>query len=171
MEEWKDIKGYEGLYRVSDRGTVESVDHYARNNVNGGKRLVKGRQIAVYKMPNGYTQVTLSNGDKREKKYLHRIVADAFIPPCEGKHEVNHKDGNKLNNAVENLEWVKHKENQVHMVNNGLTKKCKPVENLKAGKKYRSILQAERETGIDRHHIEKMCRQGNGWRYVEQNKG
>ena len=160
-EIWKDIPNYEGLYQVSNMGNVKSISHYAKNNVNGGLRLTKGIILSQYKMPNGYLQVQLSKNKIREKKYVHRLVAEIFLTNDENLSDVNHIDGNKENNSVENLEWCSHKENQIHMVKIGLTKKAQSVICEETGIKYSSLSEAERETGISRKAIKKSCENGN----------
>jgi hypothetical protein len=103
MENWKSIEGYEGLYEISDVGQVRSLDKIIPYP-NGSKRLYKGKIIkpAIH---NGYYAVTLhKNGFKKTLK-IHRLVATHFIPNPQNLPCVNHKDENKLNNHVENLEW------------------------------------------------------------------
>ena len=112
MEEiWKPIKGYEGLYEVSNLGRVKSLKrwHHPRENILKNKFTTDGY----------YETALLKNG---KYKYIrtHRIVAQTFIPNEMNKKEVNHKDGNKLNNCVDNLEWVTSSENQKHAYNLGL---------------------------------------------------
>ena len=99
MEEWKDVNGYEGYYQVSSFGHVK--------NVKTGKILVGDTNNVGYKRVWLYTPV-------KKRFFIHRLVASHF---CEGYQEgfvVNHKDGNKLNNSFENLEWVTHSENDLH---------------------------------------------------------
>ena len=112
MEEiWKPIKGYEGLYEVSNLGRVKSLKrwHHPRENILKNKFTTDGY----------YETALLKNG---KYKYIrtHRIVAQTFIPNEMNKKEVNHKDGNKLNNCVDNLEWVTSSENQKHAYKLGL---------------------------------------------------
>ncbi len=88
-----------------------------------------------------------NTGDMHTKRYVHRLVAAAFIPNPQNKRCVNHKDGNKLNNHASNLEWVTHSENMVHAVNNGLAGGwCKPVpvKDKKTGKRFVSIAAARK---------------------------
>lgn len=111
---WVDIKGYEGIYQISHAGTVRSL---ARSNGYGSRRETRDVNITHKK---GYEVLTLSKNGKAKMFFVHRLVADAFIIKPEGKVEVNHKDGNKLNNYWWNLEWVTKSENQVHARKLGL---------------------------------------------------
>ena len=103
MEEiWKDISGYEGLYQISNLGNVKSLN-YSRT---GKERILKPGTDK-----DGYLLVTLyKNRNKRPFK-IHRLVAKAFIPNPDNKSDVNHKDENKTNNCVDNLEWMTRMEN------------------------------------------------------------
>lgn len=97
QEIWKDVKGYEGYYQVSDNGNVKSL----RN----GKILVPAITI------HGYKRITLCKNGKKENKVIHRLVAEVFLDNPKNYPCVNHKDENKLNNFVENLEWCDKKYN------------------------------------------------------------
>ncbi len=103
MEIWKEIKGYEGLYEVSDLGRVRSLDRYV-SYVNGQKHLHKGKVLSPG-VSNGYLQVSLCKNGEIKHPLVHRLVADAFIPNPDNLPQVNHKDENPSNNMVVNLEW------------------------------------------------------------------
>ena len=120
MEIWKSIKGYEGLYEVSNLGNVRSVDRTVNTALNHGTRIVKGKIIKPILTNKGYFQVCLSKECKLKYASIHRLVAEAFIDNPENLPVVNHKDGNKLNNRVDNLEWCTYQYNHWHARENGL---------------------------------------------------
>jgi hypothetical protein len=111
MEVWKDVVGYEGLYQVSDRGNVRSVDRYVPHKTFG-KKFCKGVVIEPKTTNAGYLRVNLCKENRYKSFSVHRLVAEAFLSACDvAGLQVNHKDENKQNNSVENLEWVTRKEN------------------------------------------------------------
>ena len=113
-EIWKDVKGFEELYQVSNLGNVRSKERKIFNNgskkYNTLKSKTKKQRINNW----GYNYVMFSKDSKPFGKLVHRLVADAFIANKENLPQVNHKDGNKQNNSVENLEWCSVKENILH---------------------------------------------------------
>jgi len=112
MEEiWKDIKGYEGLYEVSNLGRVKRLKCLRNNRYNKPSWYTKPKIMKPWDNGNGYQVVTLRKDKKRQNYYLHRLVAENFISNTGGKMQVNHIDYNKSNNRVNNLEWVTIKEN------------------------------------------------------------
>lgn len=118
-EIWKDIPGYEGLYQVSNLGEVRSLPRYEKDkNEKVYKR--KGVILNKTKTTTGYYKVELcKNGTKKSLK-VHRLVALAFIVNTFNKPFINHKDGNQLNNVVDNLEWCTQSENVQHAHDIGL---------------------------------------------------
>lgn len=122
MEEiWKDIKGYEGLYQISNLGRVKSVDKYDRLG-----RFWKGKILNPHKQLNCYLSVGLCKGGKMKTFYIHRLVAEAFIPNPNNYSIINHMDYNPSNNFVGNLEWCTYEYN-----NNYGTRNKKLSQSLK----------------------------------------
>lgn len=107
-EEWKDIKGYEGLYQVSNLGRVRSLSRYVKHRTI---YILKGKLLKQRTRGKGYLAVTLCKNSKLKHYYVHRLVAEAFIPNPNNLPQVNHKDENKSNNCVDNLEWCDDKYN------------------------------------------------------------
>lgn|SRR5574343_155487 len=120
MEEWKYIIGYEGKYSISTYGRVRSEDRYSRNTMKSTRHV---KERILKEKNNGYPYVILSNGDKRISAKIHRLVAMAFIQNTSKYNCINHIDGNKSNNHVNNLEWCTHKQNMAHAVKTGLFNK------------------------------------------------
>ena len=106
IEIWKDIKGYEGLYQVSNYGRIKTLINFNSKHSYSKKEL-KERKEKILKEHecNGYLRVTLSKKQKSKHYRVHRLVAQAFIPNPENKPQINHKDNNRKNNNVNNLEW------------------------------------------------------------------
>ena len=173
MEEiWKNIKGYEEKYKVSNKGRIKNI---------------KTNNIISQNVSNcGYYRVGLYLNNKKENKEVHRIVAETFINNPENKKEVNHIDGDKSNNNMDNLEWVTHKENIKHAWTNKLFEHVREASkrygkdnplakgiiqyDLKGNKvkEYDSIMDAVRETNINKTSIGKCCnrRQNTAGGYI-----
>lgn len=119
-EEWKSIKGYEGLYMVSNLGRVKSLCGF-----NGHEYVKREKILNPYKQKAGKNYhrsvVKLFKDGNRKDFKVHRLVADAFIPNPELKSNINHIDGNPLNNRVDNLEWCTQKENVIHAIDTDLS--------------------------------------------------
>ena len=107
---WKDIKGYEGYYQVSNTGFIRSVDRWITYK-NGSKHFLKGEPLKGRPDRDGYLIIGLAKEGKQRYIGIHRLVAEAFIPNPNNLPQVNHKDENKTNNSVWNLEWCTSKYN------------------------------------------------------------
>lgn len=170
MEEvWKDIKEYEGLYQVSNTGEIKSL-------INN---LIKKHKNDK----DGYCLITLHCNGERKGYSIHRLVANAFIENLNNKPQLNHKDGNKRNNNVSNLEWCTAKENTHHAIKTGLMKNIlsqPPRKVIQLGKdgnmisSYTSIKEAENKLGLSCGNICKVCKGinktagGFKWRYADE---
>lgn len=167
MEEiWKDIEGYEGLYQVSNMGRVRSLT----------RNIILKNQIAR----SGYKRIQLYKNNKGYKHFqIHRLVANAFIPNPDNLPQVNHKDENKANNRVDNLEWCDSKYN----INYGTGKKRRGLSNTNGKcskpvlqytlegifiKEWKSTMDVERNLGFAHTHISECCRgeQAYGYGYL-----
>lgn len=175
MEIWQKIKDTK-IYEVSNLGNVRSVDRIDRLN-----RHKKGKILKQEINKRGYKYVTLVYDNKCVKKTIHRLVAETFLGNKKNL-VVNHKDGNKTNNALYNLELITQKENIKHSWDNKLSHRtrCKKIvqydKNNNIIKIYEAIMDAERETGINNSKISACCKGKYGrktaggykWRYFNE---
>ena len=147
QEIWKDIPSYEGLYQISNYGNVKSIkrDKILKPQVNG----------------RGYLSVGLSKNGKHKTFRLNRLVMITFVGYVEGKDQVNHIDGDKTNNRLDNLEWCTQSENMIHAFANGLYKKKKrrvrKIRCKETGDIYDSGADASRKLGYDKSTILRIC--------------
>ena len=150
-EIWKDIKGYEGLYQVSNLGRIKSFNYWNQGKI----RILK---LRFHK--EGYLIVSLNKNTKTKIKFVHRLIAEAFIPNPENKPEIDHINGIRDDNRIENLRWVTRKEN----MNNELTKqRCKKsnvkkVRCLTTNEVLFSISEASRKYDVDLGDIVRCCK-------------
>lgn len=148
VEVWKDVKGYEGLYQVSSLGRIKSFEKC----VNRGKchRGWKEHLLAFGIDGSGYFRTNLANLGKNRTVKVHRIVAETFLDNPDNLPQVNHKDGDKQNNHVDNLEWCDASHNIRHAFEHGLNRKPKGELNP-AAKLSQSDVNFIRENYTPRH--------------------
>lgn len=167
MEEWKDVLGYEGLYMVSNKGRVMSLDRIIHKK-NGRDEFKKGRIMSIrHNARINVYEVYLSNQGKRQAKKIHRMVAESFIynDDPHNKTTVNHIDGDRGNNCVDNLEWSSYSENLKHAydvlnrpINSAKVKRrpCISIDTEGNVREHGSIAQASRDTGISETQIRRL---------------
>lgn len=119
IEIWKDVVGYENIYEVSNLGRVKMLKRIV-NAGNGSVLNLKESIKSLHLVGRGYKAVNLCKDGNKKPNYIHRLVAQAFIPNPHNKKTVNHIDGDKLNNKVDNLEWMTYSENNKHAYDNKL---------------------------------------------------
>lgn len=151
-EEWKPVVGYEGLYEVSTKGRVRSLDRHVAG-ANGSRRLIRGRMLALTPSDwnGGYISVELSREGRgnRKRVLVHRIELEAFIGPCPPGQEGCHKDDNEQNNDLANLYWGTRADNMRDAVRNGTHHWAKRDE-CSNGHKYTAENTAYRKGGARR---------------------
>lgn len=175
-EVWKDIPGFEGNYSVSNLGRVRSNFRTVPGNMIGIRRPVKERILCFRTRSNGYLDLTLRINGKRYSLLVHRLMCETFYGIDPNKTYVNHKDGNKLNNALVNLEWCTPAENNRHALDTGLRKQngsqsslsklteadIPVILELKKTMSYREI---GLMYGVYKTAIFKVCK-GESWKHV-----
>lgn len=137
-EIWKDVVGYEGLYQVSNTGKIKSLK---LNREVFKNRIVKGKGNK-----DGYVHCLLMKNGKVKQKYLHKLIAEAFIPNSENKPQVDHINCNSLDNRVENLRWCDQKENNNNPITRLRQQKGYKVKCVDLGLSFYSIREAARRT-------------------------
>lgn len=172
-EEWKPVVGYEGKYEVSNLGNVDSLNYH--------KTCVRKR-IVLSESDNGYLRAALAKEGKTKHKLVHRIVARAFIPNPNNFPYINHKDENKKNNCVENLEWCDQKYNINY--GTGLKRRAEsqsqPVIQMSIDgvfiERFNSMSEAANKVGTDSYSISLVCKgvhktsKGYRWRFEDDEK-
>ena len=172
-EIWKSVPNYDGIYEVSNFGNIRNV------SVMGAYR-----NLVLVRDKDGYAIVTLCKNNKQSSKRVHRLVALAFIENPLNKPQVNHKDEDRWNNCVWNLEWVTSRENNnygsrnIRLAKSKLNTNCKAILQCDLNgnpiKKWVSISEVERQLGFDHSALLRCCKgrykssYGFVWKYVEK---
>jgi hypothetical protein len=170
-EIWKPIKGFEGAYEVSNLGKVRSLDRYILQN--GSKRFMKGREIYIKKDSYGYEIATLHVNGKKFYKKVHRLVGIAFIDNKDMLECINHKNFDRADNRVENLEWISRADNMRYSYYSGryeciskFTEKANevrriPILDTYTGVYYDSITDFANTIGINRQTAQSRIDKGS----------
>lgn len=172
-EIWKDIKGYEDCYQISSFGRIKSKRRYVKHNY-GGLKILKEKFLSSNNIDSGgYCIAVLCKNGGRKTFKIHRLVCLHFLKNNKNKPHVNHKDGNKSNNYISNLEWCTRSENVRHAIKTGLLKIKKGKEhhnyggnpktsikvlNKSTGKIYNTIREASEDTIYTKRHLAAMLR-------------
>lgn len=160
MEIWESIKGFDN-YEISNLGQVRRLDSYVRSNSKVGMRFQKGRTNQIATNTIGYKNARLWNDGVEHTIGVHVLVARSFIPNPDNKPDVNHINGVRDDNRVENLEWCTASENARHAID--ILKKDfapykKAVLCITNGLTYKSAYEAARELRLNRGHVAAVCR-------------
>ena len=184
-EIWHPCAGFETHYEVSNIGNVRSIERYVNNAHNNGLKKLSSRVLKPALSKSGYLLVSFCVDNVKSNQTVHRLVARAFIENETNKPQVNHKDGDKLNNRLDNLEWVTASENGLHsyrVLGNvarnkpafGITNpKVKPViaTNLKTGEQiFIAGTKQKKELGFAQTCVDKAIREGKsykGWTFQQ----
>ena len=137
---WKPIKGYENEYLISDEGEIKGMERFVKHR--SGVKMIKEHILAKRMDRSGYWTVRLSKDGKDSTFLVHRLLAGAFLSNLFNYREVNHINGIKEDNSIENLEWVSHSQNVAHAYKTGLIgikKNCVEILNLCTGEMFLSI--------------------------------
>ena len=158
MEIWKDIKGYEGYYQVSNLGRVKSIERLVRKSTK--QYMAKSYILTSALTIHGYYFVALCRNSRCKSKTIHRLMLKAFIPNPKNKKCINHINGIKTDNRLENLEWCTHSENLKHAYKMGLRKNTIGVKLIHNNTTYSftSLSAASRFLGMNRDYMSIILR-------------
>ena len=174
VEVWKDIEGYEGLYEVSSHGRVRSLDRVQVGRGHTKPRLFKGIILSTFLTEAGYLAIGFMVHRKHKYMLVHRLVAEAFIPNPDNLPQINHKDEDKTNNHVENLEWCTNQYNMVYgtRLERMIKSKLRPIEQLTLEGEHVAFYDSIEKCGFNYSTVYRAARHGTQshgyrWRFVD----
>lgn len=160
-EDWRAVPGWEGLYEVSDHGKVRSLPRTARGGFSGTRRI-KGRTLRPVKTRSGHLGIVMTDGTRKERALVHRLVMSTFVGPCPAGEEVCHNNGIPDDNRLENLRYGTRSENIYDAVKHGAHWQSKKTHcprghslsggNVKKSGNGRECLACSRAFGYVRYH-------------------
>lgn len=166
LEIWKDIPGYEGYYQVSNLGNFKSLDRII-NYKHGLKRLYPGKSLLLEPTKDNYRRIVLMKNHIKVRYMAHRLVALSFISNPNNLPIINHKDGCKWNNNVDNLEWCTYSENSQHATKTGLQKpelnipsNSKAVKCLDTGECFATTNKAAKAINVNLTSLSRAIKKG-----------
>lgn len=172
-EEWRPVRGYKGIYEVSNLGRVKSLNRKIRNSRWKTLTCRKGKMLTQHADGYGHLHVGLSKNGKTKTRRVHNLVAEAFLGPKPRGHVVRHGPRGKTVNSVDNLSYGTRSEDSFDQYRDGTFTSAKPVR-CSNGQIYRSISEAARQLGLNPSHISQVCKNtgrryqhgGFTWEYV-----
>ncbi len=148
LQIWKPILAYEGYYEINTLGNVRRKSRAKRKRKH--TPILIGKSLSTRINNFGYVEVRLSKNGKTSTKFIHKLLGQVFIPNTENKPQINHKNGIKHDNRLENLEWVTNSENMIHAYSTGLLKKVvRPVIDNCSNHEYNNTKEAAKQCGIN----------------------
>lgn len=179
QEYWKNIDGYDNVYQISSMGKIRHTGYYYKES--NKTKYANPKILSQSYTTDGYLVVSLTKDRKTKQFKVHRLIGEYFIPNPENKSQINHINGIKDDNRIENLEWVTPKENTIHAHKTGLCKKkgnAYPVAQLDNNNKiiavFDSIRSASKHIARSDSNLSKICRKGYGkcggygWKYIDK---
>lgn len=174
VEVWRPVVGWEGLYEVSSHGRVRSLDRVQVGRGHTKPRLFKGRVLKQFLDQTGYMTLGFMIHRKHKFVHVHRLVAEAFIPNPDNLPQINHKDEDKTNNNVENLEWCTNQYNMVYgtRIERMRKSKLKPIEQLTLEGEHVAFYDSIEKCGFNYSTVYRAARHGTQshgyrWRFVD----
>ena len=166
-ETWIDIRGFEGQYQISSLGRVRSVERSVPNRWGPNGKTIPEKILVLNRAHRqGYIAVHLYTGSRCSRRYVHRLVAEHFVPNPSARPQVNHRDGDKTNNAADNLEWVTARQNCQHAIDASLYEMARGERAGSAKLTEENVIEIRRMVAAGATHKDAAARFGIGRKAV-----